>query len=1474
MNDRDIAIVGMSGYYPGAENIEQYWHNLANGVDSITDVPPSRIDPQFFQKEEGAVDRFYCSRGGFCKPIVLDPTRYGFLPIAAEGMDPEHLLVMRFAYEALEDAGIFEKNISLKNACAILGKGNFASLSALRNIDIINTSVQVVEILKSAIPGITDAELDKIKKEFQKGKGRFQPDNAIAFMPNLVASLISNKLDMHGPAYTIDGACASSIIAIQDCINLIHSGQCDIALAGGLHAGQTAMFWSSFNMLGALSHKGEISPFSETADGLLIGEGGGVLVLKTLKRAIEDEDRIYAVIKSTAIYSDGSGLSVMAPNTKGQQKAIELAWKKTDMDPRRIGMVEAHGTATIVGDRTEINTLNEFFGKGSDLNTTWLGSVKSNIGHTMAAAGMAGIMKVILSLYHRQIPPTLHTEKPAKALLDSRFKLPQELVEWDESKYPLIAGVNAFGFGGINSHAVLTAYEKKVQPLATDTIRVKKHEKVIAMAAATKEALLKKIETGDHTISEGDYRLIIFNPTEERISRAKSLVEKDKPWKGRLDIWFSNAPLLKDGGKVAFLFPGFDPDLNAEIDSVAEYFEFEKPKDLSEHEHMNLILKLYQKNKILDASLKKLGVKPDMNAGHSVGEWHASKAAGLLTDETIEGLFKLWLEPEEIPAEVSTDPDKKPFDPSKLEAYFVAVSCSYETLKPLIQGIPDLYLSNDNCNNQILMCGTREAVNAMTKILAEKQIFNTELPFSSGYHTPFLIPYAEELNKALARVELHEPEIPVFSATSLEPYPADMEKYRELTIEHLTSHIRFRELTEKLYEKEGARVFIQIGGGPLTGFVEDTLKGKDFGTIATSSSNRTSLEQFRRVLALLFIEGRTIDNNFIGIKEEKKRMGSKEIELPTNVPILTDLSSVQEAVKKHGGGVSLDGALFDETPDRPMLRMMNESMREMASVQTEMIQAFHEMEELEKTIKVDPSQFRKVEKTKPEAKVVSEPKVQAQPEQIAKPAGKKGSTFNEELNITLAEHPYVNDHCIIKQPKDWKEQEDLNPVIPMTMSVELMAELAQKQDPSKKILKVGPLEVYQWMEVKGSFRKPVLGTWKTEDSVNLKIEEYINAEVQLGDEYPAPPEEYTKEFDFGKKLIEPPTLDDIYHDFMFHGPDYHSVVQIHEVAEGGMRATVKKAKGKGSLLDSMGQLIGVYVHSTQTYRPITFPVKITEVDFYQDMHDQEGTFEFLLIVKELNDNFIIGDMILKRDGKIWCIARNWLNRRFDMDQDIWNIVNKPYGNKMAKVLRDNVYYYEQAFSSASSWGFLEKRYLNYREKNDVANMLPNKRREYLISRIAARDVVRDYLLANFDKKVFPVEVGIEHDDKGKPCLTGMDELKNLEISISHKKNDSVAIISEKPVGIDIESIEDRSDEFMKLSFTEKEMKLLKGKDRAEWATRFWVAKEAYSKMLGVGLKGNPKQYEIEKIDGENLYICGVEIETVKHKDKFIVGWTR
>ncbi|WP_326983100.1 beta-ketoacyl synthase N-terminal-like domain-containing protein [Chryseobacterium sp. MYb264] len=1411
MKKTDVAIVGLSCVFPGAQDAQTFWQNIVNKVDSTQLAPADRIDPVHFSDYSGSVDRFYCQRGGFIPDYEFDPTAFGILPLAVEGTEPDHLLTLDLVQKALDDAGIFKKNISLEKTGIIIGKGNYTGPGATRAIEIVRTGEQISSLLKELLPEVSSADIEKVKHAFQEKKGRFAADTAMGLIPNLVASLVANRFNLGGVAFTVDAACASALLAVDHAVQELQRGRSDIMIAGGVHTGQNAAFWSIFSQLGALSKQQQIKPFSNDADGLLIGEGCGFVVLKRLEDAVKDQDKIYAVIKGVGISSDGNGTSVMSPSVKGQLKALQQAWTNADLDEKQIGYIEAHGTGTPLGDKTELQTLAQFFGKEEDAKMAGIGSVKSNIGHAMPAAGIAGLIKTCLALHHDILPPTLYCETPTSDMQNTRFEPVQEAKSWSKTGLPKVAAVNAFGFGGINAHVVLEGYD------------MPKKDKVLILARSTHEELLSALQNNETTIGEGNFRVAVFEPTKERIEKATKIVAKNNPWRNKQDIWYTNTPLLQNGEKVAFVFPGLDGLAKGEIESVSRYFNLTAPIETEGEGLLNDALNIFNNCSILDNSLKKLGIIPDMNAGHSLGEWLAGYSSELAEVNSVKALIDV-LNPETFELK---------------DSKFIAIGSGIETIKPIIEEIPNVYISNDNCPNQVILCGSNAALDELVPILKSKQIFHQILPFQSGFHSPFIADKLDVILAGMEKAQFQKTKIPLWSATTLEPYPADQESIRKLSAEHLVEPVRFRELTDKLYE-EGARFFIQVGTGGLIGFIDDTLKGKAFSTIASSTPVRSALAQLQRVVAALFVEGKTIALDFLDIQSSSKTASGKGIKLELGSPIIRDFAAIKNLAKSVE--VPKQKNISVAKTGHPLVQAFQENMAEMISMQEEVLTLFQNRPEI------------KASKATPIVPQITVP---------------RSKDFSKTLYVDLENHPYLIDHSLLRQPKGWSTVADMEPVIPMTMIFEQLAEIAQAEIAGSKVHKIMNVSVFQWMNVAKPFEKTVKGEWRSTNHAYLDIENFVNAEVLLTSTDRQIP---NINLSVGDVLPIERTPEEIYEMHMFHGEKYQGITEVSKVGTKGIVGKIKGNGGKGSLLDNAGQLFGLWLQLTLTKDRIAFPVKIKDIEFFGDLQDQDGIFECTCSLTEMNDEFAIGDIVLKKDGKVWCMISGWQNRRLEIDAALWNVSMSPLHNRLSEEIAPEVFFFHQAYSRVASWDFILKRYFNQTEKKHHQTLLPNKRKSWMVSRVAVKDAVRNLLKKEKNHPCYPITFEIGKDDVGKPYLIG-DSTENIHISLAHKGKDAVGIAKNgKQVGIDMEIIEERSSGFYDLVFTDHELTLLKDKDQAEWTTKFWVAKEAYGKFLGTGLKGNPKRFEVEKITEDSLWINQTEIKTIKHKN-YIIGWT-
>lgn len=1410
MKKTDIAIIGMSCIFPGADDLAAFWHNIIHKVDATGPVPQDRIDPVHFLPDAPGVDRFYCNRGAFIPDFEFDPAAFGILPLAVEGTEPDHLLTISLAHKALEDAGILQRKTALDKTGIIIGKGNYAGPGATRAIEIVRTGEQIASILEDLLPHLPAEDVEKVKKEFQVRKGRFGPDTAMGLIPNLVASIVANRLNLGGAAYTVDAACASSLLAVDQAINELHSGRCNIMIAGGVHVGQNAAFWSIFTQLGALSKREKISPFDEHADGLLIGEGCGFVVLKRLEDAVKAGDKIYAVLKGIGISSDGSGTSVMSPSVNGQIKALSQAWTSAGINVQDIGYMEAHGTGTPLGDKTELETLLQFFGEGQGLPKAGLGSVKSNIGHTMPASGIAGLIKTALALYHGVIPPTLHCKEPLAKLKETRFSAIQEAVDWASTGLPRVAGVNAFGFGGINAHAVLEGYG------TPKSANVKK-DTVLLLARPSREALLHALEVLDPDPGEGEFRIAVFDPSPERIKKAIKIVSKNLAWRNKQDIWYTSTPLLSKGGKIAFVFPGLDGLMGGETDSVAAHFNVPQHDQDQKQGLLSEALKILNKSHTIDTALKQLGVLPDMNAGHSLGEWLAGRSSALIEEPAVLQLLN------------SLNPETFELKDSR----FIAVGCGIEQMQPVLSAIEDLYLSNDNCPQQVILCGTNAALEKLVPILKDRQIFHQVLPFQSGFHSPFVTQHLDVILEGIQKIDFQESLFPLWSATTLALYPAGAEAIRQLSVEHLIKPVRFRELTQKLYE-EGARVFIQIGSGGLTGFIDDTLRGKNISTISSNVSMRSGIAQLQRVVASLFVEGKVTALPFMGYANTAT--ARKGIKLQLGSPLVRNLTSLKTLAQKTEAR-SRKKELVLENHAHPLLSSFQENIEEMMDIQEELFQLFQDRAS-------DPS-----------------------------PRSPLRIPFTYQLDISLENCPYLTDHALLRQPKGWDCIEDTDPVIPMTMIFELFGEIAAAQSSGahqERVQKIMNIKVFQWMKVARPFRETVTGTWKNDQIAVLNLEGFASAEVLLYSGYAEEP--VPGDFDLGKLLNIDRTREQIYEAHLFHGPAYQGIKKIVAVGDRGIFGTIEGGTGKGSLLDNAGQLFGLWLQLTLTKDRIAFPVKIQEIEFFGDLEDQAGVFECTCVLTELTDEFATANILLKRADKVWARITGWQNRRLEIDDRLWNVSIAPLENGLSEEIAPGIFFFHQAYNRVVSWDFILKRYFNQQEKQYHQTLFPNRKKEWLISRVAVKDAVRALLTREKQSPCFPIEFEVRSDEVKKPYVYG-PLTEGIHISIAHKGTDAVGIARlNRAAGIDIEQIEERNQGFYDLAFSETELALLNGRDKNEWGTRFWVAKEAYGKSLGKGLQGNPKRYTITEINGEDLKINDIFITTIKHQN-YIIGWT-
>ncbi|MFM6434852.1 MAG: beta-ketoacyl synthase N-terminal-like domain-containing protein, partial [Microcystis panniformis] len=395
-----IAIIGMSALFAKAKNLQEYWENILGKVNGITEVPESAWNLEdYYDPDPKAPDKTYGKWGGFLPKIDFDPLEFGLPPDTLEALDSAHLLGLVMAKQALEDAGYNQgKEFNRETTGVILGgSGLWKSITPL-------TSRLQYPLWKKICQksGLSQEQTDKIIENMKAAYVPWQENSFPGMLPNVVAGRITNRFDLGGTNCVVDAACASSLSALKMAISELIEGRCDMMLTGGFDTDNSILNYMCFSKTPAFSKKDCLNPFDATSDGMMVGEGLGMLVIKRLEDAERDGDRIYAVIKGIGTASDGRFKSIYAPRPEGQIRALRRAYQEAGFSPATLGLVEAHGTGTPAGDFCEFTALNEVFSENNaEKQTIALGSVKSQIGHTKAAAGAESLIKTTLALHHK-----------------------------------------------------------------------------------------------------------------------------------------------------------------------------------------------------------------------------------------------------------------------------------------------------------------------------------------------------------------------------------------------------------------------------------------------------------------------------------------------------------------------------------------------------------------------------------------------------------------------------------------------------------------------------------------------------------------------------------------------------------------------------------------------------------------------------------------------------------------------------------------------------------------------------------------------------------------------------------------------------------------------------------------------------------------------------------------------------------------
>ena len=809
-----IAIIGIGCRFPGDANSPQtFWKLMANGIDAIREIPADRFDINaFYDSDPHKPGKIITRYGGFLNEIdKLDIGFFGISPREAESLDPQQRLLLEVAWEALEDAGQPLEKFSGSRTGVFIGT------------------------VKSDYETHTFADFDTIDFYAATGSALYS-----------FAGRLSYAFNLQGPSMVIGTACSSSMFSTHLALQSLKIGECDMALAGGVNSLLNVHPFIAYSKGGILSPEGRCKFGDAGANGYVRGEGCGIVVLKPLSRALEDGDRIYALIMGSAVNNDGRQGHFLAPSPEGQEAVQRAAYCAAGLQPNQVHYVEAHGTGTAVGDPIEIKTLSRVMGKDRPLERPCsIGSVKTNIGHLESASGIAGLIKAALCLHYRQIPPSLHFNSPNPEIPWNELKLriQKELIPLSTGSEPAIIGVNSFGLTGMNAHIVL----QEAPPDPEDSHRTELAQKdserdfllpLSARCEPSLSAMVKKWHeflSGENSCLDSlydicsaaglrrthhEHRLAFVGKTKVEIARQLKAIEGNGS-----DLVLKQREQSEDGkpGPV-FIFSGQGPQWFAMGRSLLEeepvYLNMVERCDelLREHAGWSLLeeLKAEEPRSRIDQTevaqpaifalqmgladlWRAWGIEPGGIIGHSIGEVAAACVAGILTlEEAVRVVFHRGRLLQRITG----------------QGKMAAVGLSLEAAAELISICEGrLSIAAVNSPTSLTLSGEAEPLAEILKLLEHRKVFGCMLNVNYAFHSPQLEPYQREMSSSVKGISPKSAKVPIIS-TVTGSAAVEGDYGADYWAENIRRPVRFAVAIEKLI-KEGHRTFLEISPSPV-----------------------------------------------------------------------------------------------------------------------------------------------------------------------------------------------------------------------------------------------------------------------------------------------------------------------------------------------------------------------------------------------------------------------------------------------------------------------------------------------------------------------------------------------------------------------------------------------------------------------------------------------------------------------------------
>ncbi|MEU7473771.1 SDR family NAD(P)-dependent oxidoreductase [Streptomyces sp. NPDC044984] len=906
-----VAVVGLAAFTPGSRDVAGFWRNVLAGRDLMTDVPVERWSPaDHYDPDPFAPDKTYVRRGAFLPDFEFDPLAYGIPPSDLAATDTAQLLAMMAAGDLLADCGLGQMTAQQRERVGVvLGTSGLAmgfEVSAR-----LSRPVWRRELLASGLdPAAADEICDRISANFPAWTEATFP----GLLGNVVSGRIANRYDLHGVNHVTDAACASSLAALSTGLGELALDSCDLVICGGVDVLNDITMYVCFSKTPALSPTEDCRPFAADADGTMLGEAVVMFALKRLADAERDGDRIYAVIRGLGAASDGRSKAIYAPLAAGQERALRRAYDVAGYGPESVELVEAHGTGTKAGDAAEFAALREVFQAEGRPDRQWcaLGSAKSQFGHTKSSAGAVGMLKAVLALHHRVLPPTIKVGRPNPELefTDSPFYLNTATRPWISGDgRPRRAGVSSFGFGGTNFHVTLEEYVPARGgrrawhlPAAPGELVLFSAPSPGALAELIRRprpdrplaAIARECQAAFRTEHRARLAVVADDATDlaGRLDALAVRVEAGVPFSAPRAHFATGDPAP---GRVAFLFPGQGAQyvgMGAELavhhraardawDAVAAVLPVHRevfpPPVFSEEDRASLEAALTATevaqpalaahSLALLAVLSDLKLTPDCVAGHSFGELVALHAAGSFDAPT---LVRLARRRGELMRDAATT-----------AGGMLAVNAPLERIEELTEQVDGVWVAHHNAPRQVVLAGTDQALTAVEARCAATGVVTRRLNAAAAFHSPLVADATEPFTRFLADLTVHRPARTVYAGADAAPYRREPAAVRRGIAAQLAAPARFGDMVEAMYE-DGVRTFVEVGPGTtLTGLTGEVLGDREHAAISLDRRGSHGLAAFYDGLGRAAVRGVAMDLSALWeghkpvpepAREEKPRM--------------------------------------------------------------------------------------------------------------------------------------------------------------------------------------------------------------------------------------------------------------------------------------------------------------------------------------------------------------------------------------------------------------------------------------------------------------------------------------------------------------------------------------------------------------------------------------------------------------------------